>query len=59
MGLGGKVGEMVAMIADNVEADRLAGCGHFMTEERPAFVIDQIVALSARMTGTKIKEMSA
>lgn len=48
-GLGGKVGEMVAMIAENVEAHTLAGCGHFLIEERPEFVIDRILALSARV----------
>jgi pimeloyl-ACP methyl ester carboxylesterase len=48
-GLGDKVGEMVAMVASNVEARTLAGCGHFMTEERPQFVIDQILKLSARV----------
>ncbi len=57
-GLGGKVGEMVAMIAENVEAHTLAGCGHFMTEERPEFVINRIVALSARVPGIQLKEMS-
>jgi pimeloyl-ACP methyl ester carboxylesterase len=58
-GLGGKVGDMVAMIAENVEAHTLAGCGHFMTEERPEFVIDRIVALSARVAGIQLNEMSA
>src|SRR5450432_4256151 len=48
-GLGGKVGEMVAMIAENVEAHTLAGCGHFMPEERPQFVIGHILDLSARV----------
>jgi pimeloyl-ACP methyl ester carboxylesterase len=47
-GLGAKVGEMVAMVADHVEAHTLADCGHFMTEERPAFVIEHILAISAR-----------
>jgi pimeloyl-ACP methyl ester carboxylesterase len=48
-GLGDKVGTMVAMVAEDVEAHTLAGCGHFMTEERPQFVIDQILKLSARV----------
>ena len=48
-GLGDKVGNMVAMVAENVEAHTLAGCGHFITEERPQFVIDQILKLSARV----------
>ena len=48
-GLGGKVGEMVAMIAENVEAHTLADCGHFMIEERPKFVIGHILDLSARV----------
>ena len=48
-GLGDKVGKMVAMVAADVEAHTLGGCGHFMTEERPAFVIDHIRALSARV----------
>jgi pimeloyl-ACP methyl ester carboxylesterase len=46
-----KVGNMVAMVAEDVEAHTLAGCGHFMTEERPQFVIDQILKLSARVPG--------
>jgi pimeloyl-ACP methyl ester carboxylesterase len=58
-GLGGKVGDMVAMIAENVEAHTLAGCGHFMIEERPEFVIDQIVALSARVSGIQRTQLSA
>lgn len=49
-GLAGKVGELVAMIAENVEAHTLADCGHFMIEERPEFVIRQIIDLNARLT---------
>jgi len=55
-GLGGKVGDMVAMVAENVEAHTLAGCGHFINEERPQFVIDHIVALTERVAATRAKE---
>ncbi len=47
-GLAGKVGEMVKMVAENVEAHTLADCGHFMIEERPQFVIRHIIDLNAR-----------
>jgi pimeloyl-ACP methyl ester carboxylesterase len=47
-GLAGKVGQMVAMVAENVETHTLADCGHFMIEERPEFVIRHIIDLSAR-----------
>ena len=58
-GLGGKVGDMVAMVAENVEAHTLAGCGHFMSEERPQFVIDHIVALTERVATSRAKELTA
>ena len=48
-GLGGKVGEMVAMVAKDVQSHTLADCGHFMTEERPAFVIQHVLALANRV----------
>lgn len=47
-GLGDKVGQMVAMVAETVEAHTVKDCGHFMTEERPAFVIRHILDLSAQ-----------
>jgi len=59
-GLGDKVGNMVAMVAENVEAHTLVGCGHFMIEERPQFVVDQILNLSARLLkGTEPVEFAA
>jgi pimeloyl-ACP methyl ester carboxylesterase len=57
-GLGGKVGDMVAMVAENVEAHTLTGCGHFMIEERPEFVADHIVALTARVAAARDKELT-
>jgi pimeloyl-ACP methyl ester carboxylesterase len=30
----------------------VAGCGHFMTEERPEFVVDHIMALTERLAAT-------
>jgi pimeloyl-ACP methyl ester carboxylesterase len=57
-GLGGKVGDMVAMVAKNVEAHTLTGCGHFMTEERPEFVADHIVALTARVAAARAKKLT-
>ncbi len=47
-GLGAKVGEAVAMVAENVETHTLAGGGHFMPEEHPGFVIEHILSLCAR-----------
>jgi pimeloyl-ACP methyl ester carboxylesterase len=43
---------MVAMVAENVEAHTLPSCGHFMPEERPEFVIGQILGLCARIADT-------
>lgn len=51
-GLGSKVGEMVAMVAENVEAHTLANCGHFIPEERPQFVVDRILDLRTRALAT-------
>jgi pimeloyl-ACP methyl ester carboxylesterase len=59
-GLGKNVGEMVAMVADNVEAHTLADCGHFMPEERPEFVIGHILGLCARTAVSSVRiEMPA
>ncbi|USQ71712.1 alpha/beta hydrolase [Roseomonas mucosa] len=49
-GLGDKVGQMVARVADNVSAETLADCGHFVPEERPDIVIRHLRAVSAKLS---------
>lgn len=48
-GLGAKVGEMVKMVATDVRAMTLPGCGHFMPEECPEAVIEQVLAMAKRV----------
>ena len=50
-GLGVKVGEMVRMVAQNVDAETLPGCGHFLPEEQPDAVIKRVLAMAARVDG--------
>ena len=50
-GLGAKVGEMVRMVAQNVEAETLPGCGHFLPEERPDVVVKRVLAMAAKAAG--------
>lgn len=47
-GLGDKVGQTVKMIAQNVVAETVADCGHFVPEECPEVVIRHVLALAAR-----------
>jgi pimeloyl-ACP methyl ester carboxylesterase len=47
-GLGPKVGEMVKLVAQQVEAHTLAGFGHFLPEEAPGEVVHQILAMVAQ-----------
>ena len=47
-GLGDKVGQMVALVAETVEAHTLSDCGHFMPEERPRDVVRHILAVAAK-----------
>ena len=53
-GLSAKVGEMVKMVAETVEAHTLKDCGHFIPEEAPAAVVKHILGMTARtMRGSK------
>jgi pimeloyl-ACP methyl ester carboxylesterase len=44
-GLGEKVGNMMKLVASNFEAITLPDCGHFVPEECPDAVVQQIVAM--------------
>lgn len=46
-GLGARVGRFVSMIASEVRSLVLAGCGHFIPEERPDAVVEQVLRLTA------------
>ena len=48
-GLGKKVGPMVEQVAEQVTAETLDDCGHFVPEECPDAVIRQIRALAAKL----------
>jgi pimeloyl-ACP methyl ester carboxylesterase len=45
-GLGDRVGEMVKMVAQTVEAHTITDCGHFMPEERPEVVVEHVLAMA-------------
>lgn len=47
-GLGAKVGEMVKLVAQNVDDDVVADCGHFIPEERPDDVVRRIKIMTAK-----------
>lgn len=55
-GLGRKVGEMVERVAQNIETVLIADCGHFIPEERPEAVIQQILALAAKLSSRDFHE---
>ena len=42
--LGDHVREMMAMVAEHVEGGAMSRCGHFIPEERPAELVERIVA---------------
>jgi pimeloyl-ACP methyl ester carboxylesterase len=46
-GLGARVGQFVSMVASEVSSLVLPGCGHFIPEERPDAVVDQVLRLTA------------
>ena len=47
-GLGAKVGQMVGMVADTVDADVLPDSGHFLPEERPDEVVRRVLDMTAK-----------
>ena len=47
-GLGAKVGEMVKLVAQHVEAHTFADSGHFLPEEQPDAVVKHILAIAAK-----------
>ncbi len=53
-GLGAKVGEMVKLVAEHVEAHTLSDSGHFMPEERPDAVVNRILSMAAKSPARNI-----
>jgi pimeloyl-ACP methyl ester carboxylesterase len=47
-GLGAKVGTMVKLVAENVEAVTLEHCGHFVPEESPDDIVERVLKLVHR-----------
>jgi pimeloyl-ACP methyl ester carboxylesterase len=45
-GLGARVGQSVAMVAANLKSVVLPDCGHFVPEERPEAVLEQLEGLN-------------
>ncbi len=48
-GLGKKVREMVELVAENVEGDVLADCGHFVPAEQPAEIVRRIQEMASKV----------
>jgi pimeloyl-ACP methyl ester carboxylesterase len=46
--LGATVGQCISLVAANVEAHTLVDCGHFLPEERPREIVEQITAMARR-----------
>jgi pimeloyl-ACP methyl ester carboxylesterase len=45
-GLGALVGKFVSMVASNVQSKVIPSCGHFIPEERPDVVVEQVRVLT-------------
>jgi pimeloyl-ACP methyl ester carboxylesterase len=45
-GLGALVGKFVSMVANNVQSKVIPSCGHFIPEERPDAVVEQLRVLA-------------
>ncbi len=45
-GLGGKVGEFVSMMASKLKTVVLPNCGHFIPEEDPNAILDELRKLT-------------
>jgi pimeloyl-ACP methyl ester carboxylesterase len=59
-GLGANVAQMVRMVASNVKEVVLADSGHFVPEERPDAVVDEVLALQQQIRGRELaKEQAA
>jgi pimeloyl-ACP methyl ester carboxylesterase len=47
-GQGANVGQDIRLVAARVEAHTLANCGHFLPQERPREIVEQIVTVTQR-----------
>ena len=45
-GLGALVGKFVSMVASNVQSKVIPSCGHFIPEERPEAVVEEVRILT-------------
>jgi pimeloyl-ACP methyl ester carboxylesterase len=53
-GLGAKVGAMVRMVAVDVKEVVLDDSGHFVPEERPDAVVNEVLALNRQLSRRKL-----
>ena len=45
LSLGGSMGSMVEQVADNVTIKEVANCGHFIPEEAPQAIVEQVLTM--------------